>query len=204
MLTLFRVGLSICFSSDSLVRRFTHVEPSFSLVSEKFPHLKNPLCEGLVSIRAVSANIIWKQFSAYTANTRPRRSFKFREVFIFCEPVNNLLISARLSTNSLHCCQIFSATATWTNVLVGIPINFPFTRKVFDRSAHKTHDWHGIKNSSRQNDVTRCDFLQEKQVEFPLPRARFFGVSLFRNRASKTKQNKKLWARLVGKSIRCP
>lgn len=53
-------------------------------------------------------------------NTRSRRCSRFRQVFVFCDTVNNLLLSAVLSTNSLHCWQLLSATSTRTNVLVGV------------------------------------------------------------------------------------
>ena len=47
MLTVFRVGPSICFSSDSLIKRFTHVGPSFSLVPDKFSLTLKPSLQGV-------------------------------------------------------------------------------------------------------------------------------------------------------------
>jgi len=50
----------------------------------------------------------------------------------------------------------------------------------------------------RTKSIGGSDFLQEKQVELPLPRARYLGVSRFRNRASKKKKHSELdlWASL--------
>ena len=55
-------------------------------------------------------------------------------------------------------------------------------------------------NSSRQNDVTWCDFLQGKQVELSLSRSLMQQKTLkiYRSRFALVKKN---WARLVSKSI---
>ena len=137
MLTLFRVGPSICFSSDSLVRRFTHVEPSFSLVSDKIS----------LNLKTLFARVRFR--SEQFRQIQSRSDSPLALPTHVREEVSNL----EKSSSSANLSRIFSLAQgcrlIHCNIFGNSNMNKRFdwntyklsvTRKVFDRSAHKTHD----------------------------------------------------------------
>ena len=116
------------------------------------------------------------------------RTTKFLFFYVFfpgvCKPCNEPETSgdkARIyqKTSLLFITRFLYWTFLYLLSLFGILSRYLFVLTYFDSSRQQTHSTTNARdntrdrdsNSSRQNDVTWCDFLQGKQVELSLPRS---------------------------------